>query len=196
MLRPAISSRAADVFGVPTNFVAARTFTNAIQTRNTAIARIQSRKAPALLLFARGESLARTSRRTEVDQAIRQPETDRVLAGSLHLILACPQGITLLEINPVEPLTAREARRSPAGLRVPGEPLALAPCSQRSTTRQLDAGENFIRDNAHARSRLSIAGGCCPTRHATPGTSLGRHGRSDVHRHRGEIIDHDRRNLV
>lgn len=126
MLRPAISSRAADVFGVPTRFAAARTFTNAIQTRNTAIARIQSRTAPALLLFARGESLARTSRRTEVDQAIRQPETDRVLAGSLHLILACPQGITLLEIDPVEPLTAREARRSPAGPRVPGEPLALA----------------------------------------------------------------------
>jgi hypothetical protein len=187
-----------NVFGVLTRFAAPRTFTNAIQTRNTAIARIQSRKAPALVLSARGESLARTSRRTEVDQAIRQPETDRVLAGSLHLILACPQGIILVEIDPVEPPTAREARRSPAGLRVPGEPLALAPGSQRSTTRQLDAGECqiFIRENAHARTRLSIAGGCCRTRHATPGTCLGRHRRSGVHRHRGEIIDHDRRNLV
>ena len=68
--------------------------------------------ATALVLFARGESIARKSRRREVDQAVRQPKTTRVLAGSLHFILACPQDIILAEIDLVEPLT-REARRSP-----------------------------------------------------------------------------------
>jgi len=174
----------------------------AIQTRNTAIARIQSRMTAALVLFAGGESIARTSPGREVDRAVRQPKSGRVLAGSLHFVLACPQDIILAEIDLVElrtPLTAREARRSPAYKLVPGKPLALARCPWAITTRQLDAGENvrFSSETMlHARTRLSIAGGFRQTRHATPGPRHGRHRRSGIHRHRGEIIGHDVRGLL
>ena len=130
-----------------TRFAASRTFTNAIQARNTAIARIQSRKVPALVLFARGESLARTSRRTEVDQAVRQPETDRVLAGSLHLILACPQGIIFIEIDP---LTARGARM-PA--RIPFETMRMRGPDCRSLVAVAAPG---TQRQAHASAAMDV----------------------------------------
>jgi len=171
----------------------------AIQTRNTAIARIQSRMTAALVLFAGGESIARTSPGREVDRAVRQPKSDRVLAGSLHFALACPQDIILAEIDLVDPrtpLTAREARRSSHNKLVPGEPLSLAPGGRRPSTRSRRDYKVLIRDHAHARTRLSIAGGFRQTRHATPGPRHGRHRRSGIHRHRGEIIDHDVRGLL
>lgn len=166
----------------------------AIQTRNTAIARIQSRVAAALLLFAGGESIARAPRRREVDRAVRQPASDRILAGSLHFVLACPQGISPAEIDLVElrtPLTAGEARRSSAPQDSASGTLSVAPVGCHTSTRCRRDYQIFTRDHAHARTRLSIAGGCRQTGPATPGPRRCRHRRRGIHRHRGEIIDHD-----
>jgi hypothetical protein len=143
-----------------------------------------------LLLFAGGESIARASRRREIDRAVRQSASDRILADSLHFILECPQGIIPAEIDLIE-LDAADSTRSAEIVHITRwcrqNPVACPAVA----TRQCDARQIFIRDHAHARTRLSIAGGCRQTGPATPGPRHRRHRRSGIHRHRGAIIDHD-----